>query len=223
MHLHTKYSDGLNSVEEMVECAVELGLKKICFTDHVRVDSEWVNDYYNTVAALGKQYSDKLTILCGVEAKLTDFEGNLDLPEINNKIIKVAAIHRIPTGDGNYIRKNEIENNKDHSFSCWMNTIRGINKNKGIDRIAHPFSLLPYFGITPESKRFWDDIIDIFSKGSYGIEYNVKYNNDIVPKYFWECFKDRIVLASDSHSVEKFKESFIKLRKVSDELWNSVI
>ena len=74
MHLHTNYSDGKNSPEEMIRAAISLGISNICFTDHVRKDSLWVADYINELESLKSKFKDKIRIDIGVEAKVLDFD-----------------------------------------------------------------------------------------------------------------------------------------------------
>ena len=57
-HLHSKFSDGKNSIEEMVLTAIKLGLEEVAFTDHVRRDTKWLDKY----AAEIKRVQKMLTI-----------------------------------------------------------------------------------------------------------------------------------------------------------------
>jgi histidinol phosphatase-like PHP family hydrolase len=49
MHMHTNFTDGKHSVEEMVKAADTIGLKKIAITEHVRRDSKWIDKYIKEV------------------------------------------------------------------------------------------------------------------------------------------------------------------------------
>ncbi|HPZ75142.1 MAG TPA: PHP domain-containing protein, partial [Candidatus Pacearchaeota archaeon] len=98
MHLHSNYSDGQNTLEEVIICAISLGINKICFTDHVWKTSEWVEDYLNEIEYLRIKYQTNIDIIAGVEAKLLNLDGEIDLDDslYNKKVRVVAAIHRIP-------------------------------------------------------------------------------------------------------------------------------
>ncbi|MFZ0974784.1 MAG: PHP domain-containing protein, partial [Solirubrobacteraceae bacterium] len=79
MHVHSTFSDGAHSLEENVAEAESLGLVELGCVDHVRVDTDWVPAYAAAVAALRERTEVRLQ--CGIEAKLLDTAGALDLPE----------------------------------------------------------------------------------------------------------------------------------------------
>ncbi len=74
-HVHTTYSDGANTPEEMVLAAIEKKMTVIGFSDHSYTDfdgsycikKEKIADYRAEIAALRKKYRDRITVLCGIE------------------------------------------------------------------------------------------------------------------------------------------------------------
>ncbi|HKL98589.1 MAG TPA: PHP domain-containing protein, partial [Mobilitalea sp.] len=76
-HVHSNYSsDGKASMEQMVKRALELGLKKLCFTDHMDYDYPAVDEhnfelnmdsYQLKLSELKEKYLGRLEILTGVE------------------------------------------------------------------------------------------------------------------------------------------------------------
>lgn len=74
-HTHSTYSDGKNTLEEMVLSAIENGMKEIGFSDHAPTDfyCEWsvraqrLNEYKKEVLKLKEQYKDKIKIYLGIE------------------------------------------------------------------------------------------------------------------------------------------------------------
>ncbi len=87
-HIHPDFSiDAKSSAEEHIQRALELGLRKICFTTHIDLDphrdaadsymnihGKWmkqnenaVNIYLAEIDALKEKYSDKLDIVAGFE------------------------------------------------------------------------------------------------------------------------------------------------------------
>lgn len=216
MHLHSNFSDGNNSIEEMIDCSISLGLKTVCFTDHVWKTSDWTDKYFEEVERCKKKYKLFVDVIGGVEAKLLDWNGGLDVSEdiYSKKVRIVGAMHRIPIGNMKFISRNEIKCNKDESKKIWLKALRGIQKNNRIECLAHPFSLLKDMDINKNSAEFWSEISDVFENMSVQIEYNVKYDNSIVPEWFWEKHKNRIVPASDSHSINELSERFERLKKI---------
>jgi histidinol phosphatase-like PHP family hydrolase len=81
LHIHSNFSDGHNSIEQIVEKSNKLGLKLICLTDHFTnswksniiptLDSyEKINDYFEQIALCQEYISNKgidLVLLKGIE------------------------------------------------------------------------------------------------------------------------------------------------------------
>lgn len=213
MHLHTKYSDGLNGMEEMACIAIEQGIQEICFTDHVREYSDWIPQYLEEWEELAKTCKNQLDIKVGVEAKVIDWSGNLDIPILPKEIMIVAAIHRIPIGNGRYIRRNEIKKNREQAKICWLETILGVTTNSCVHRLAHPFSLLKELEID-EYDPIWEQLTKLFNSSDFFIEYNTKYDNSIVPVWFWKENRKKLIFGSDSHSTNEFKERINILKEI---------
>jgi len=68
--------------------------------DHVRADTSWV-DEFTAAAVVASRGVDGLTVACGVEAKLLDTSGALDLPTGIPAGVRIfAADHQVPTPGG---------------------------------------------------------------------------------------------------------------------------
>ncbi len=218
-HLHTRYSDGVDTPRDMIEESIRLGYCGITFTDHVRKDSDWVDRYIEELRHLREEYEERIDIRIGIECKLVDFEGNIDCPDHllrSPDIDIVAAIHRIPRGNCEYIRRDEIVNDPDMAVDCFFKTSRGIMNNGRITRFAHPFSLFDSLGIKDTDADIWEDIDQILQSIGIPFEYNAKYDNSFVPKQIWTKYSDRIVLGSDSHSVIDLRNRSAELRAFVD-------
>ena len=74
-HIHTTFSDGKNSPEEIIEEAIRRGFSKIGFADHSRlpfdsypgVDYDRFEEYYRAISELKEKYAGKITVYCGLE------------------------------------------------------------------------------------------------------------------------------------------------------------
>ena len=205
-HLHTKYSDGKNTPLEMIESAIAIGYERITFSDHVRANTVWFKEYIEEVKKLKKKFKSLINIEIAVECKVLDFLGHLDCPgELleNDSIKKIAALHRLPTGKGDFIGKFDIRKRKTESLECYFSALKGLKNIKEVSRIAHPFSLMRYFGIDQFDNSSWCRIKEILHEIKIPIEYNVKYDNSLVPENLWIEFADTLYFGSDSHSVEE--------------------
>jgi predicted metal-dependent phosphoesterase TrpH len=67
VHLHTQFSDGVCSVEDVLEQSDRIGLKLIAITDHDTMDGAWQAKEY------GKKY--KVKVIPGME--ISTFDGHL--------------------------------------------------------------------------------------------------------------------------------------------------
>ncbi|MFX1312460.1 MAG: PHP domain-containing protein, partial [Promethearchaeota archaeon] len=100
MHVHTKWSDGSNSIEEMAIAAKGLGYYYITICDHSKglqiaggLNENDLKNQLTEIEKLNRKFDD-FRIFSGVEANI-DLNGNLDL---NNSILKdldfvIASIH----------------------------------------------------------------------------------------------------------------------------------
>ncbi len=75
LHVHTTYSDGKNTPEEMVQAAIAAGLHTLGFSDHSYtafderycIAKDKISAYKAEIAALREKYRDRIRILCGIE------------------------------------------------------------------------------------------------------------------------------------------------------------
>lgn len=75
LHTHTKYCDGANSAEEMVQAAIECGCNLIGFSGHENTpfDDSWCMtkestvEYLAEVERLKEEYADKIQVKLGIE------------------------------------------------------------------------------------------------------------------------------------------------------------
>ena len=95
-HMHTKFSDGLGTIEEMVKIAKAKGLKEIAITDH-----GFFNKYFpllrkeipiikREIEHLKNKYD--INILFGVEANLISRAGDIDLREEDKEFFDIILL-----------------------------------------------------------------------------------------------------------------------------------
>ncbi len=100
LHIHTGWSDGHASIEEMVEEARRMGYQYIAITDHSvgrgiarGLDAERLQKQINEICDLNKRYNN-MRILAGIEVDIRA-DGSLDYPDelLSELDIVCAAVH----------------------------------------------------------------------------------------------------------------------------------
>jgi len=98
-HVHSRFSDGTATPAENVTAAARAGLESMVLVDHVRASTAWLPDFVRTVNEL--RLTAPLELRCGVEAKILDCDGHLDLPDdLDGVEILLVADHQLPTPTG---------------------------------------------------------------------------------------------------------------------------
>jgi putative hydrolase len=152
-HTHSDLTDGTASPDAMADAAVEAGLSSWGLSDHVRADTTWLPEYVATIRSIRRE---DLQIRCGVEAKLLDTAGHLDLPtELPRLDYVLIADHQFPGRDGPLhpaAVKTAIANGSMTVAGVVSElvaaTIAGVRRSPYLPIIAHLFSLLPKMGLS---------------------------------------------------------------------------
>lgn len=152
MHVHSTFSDGRATIGENVVRAIALGLDELTLVDHVRVGTDWVPQFVAAVAELRGRLPIRLH--CGVEAKILNVDGALDLPDTLDGVDHVyIADHQVPGPDGP-LHPNDVRNGLDdgtlnrEQVVEWIvdGTINAMLGRRG-SVLAHLFSILPKIGL----------------------------------------------------------------------------
>jgi putative hydrolase len=152
-HVHSTFSDGESTLAENVRAARERALRTLCLVDHVRRDTQWLPQFIAAVAPLRRQPG--LRVLAGVEAKILDVSGRLDLPPgLDGVDLVLIADHQFP-GDGGPVhpaRAREAIGSGQLGAAEAIETLCEATANAldATDRrcvLAHLFSVLPKVGL----------------------------------------------------------------------------
>lgn len=129
LHMHTTWSDGAHSIEEMVEACRKLGYQYMAITDHSKflkvangLTEERLLRQKEEIHKLNEKYKD-ITILSGVEMDILP-DGTLDYDNelLEGMDIVIASIH------------SGFSQPMDKIMDRLTNALR----NKHVDIIAHP-------------------------------------------------------------------------------------
>lgn len=153
-HVHSRFSDDAHStVADNVRAARDRGLRTVCLAEHVRRDSGHVPGFTAAVAALPPVPG--LRVLTGVEAKILDTGGRLDVPAALPGIdLVLIADHQFPCPDGPRgpaelqaaLRRGELTAAEAVEWLAGA-TAAALGQAERVS-LAHLFSILPKVGLT---------------------------------------------------------------------------
>ncbi|MBA2115697.1 DNA polymerase/3'-5' exonuclease PolX [Bremerella alba] len=130
MHMHTDATDGLNTLEEMIEASIAKGYQYIAITDHSKrvsmangLDAERLLDQWKAIDKLRSKYDGKIQILKGLECDILE-QGGMDLPD---DIL----------GQGDWIIAS-VHYGQNQSQQQITDRIVGALENPNICIVAHP-------------------------------------------------------------------------------------
>ena len=154
-HVHSTFSDdAVSTLAENVAAATAAGLTTVRLVDHVRQSTTWVPEYLAAVRDLERP--EGLTVLTGVEAKILDASGALDIPTLPPGIDRILiADHQFPGADGplgpSAVRERMAEGwAVDEVLDQFVNALIAAMRRHPGNQLAHCFSLLPKIGLAED-------------------------------------------------------------------------
>ncbi|WP_299519124.1 PHP domain-containing protein [uncultured Serinicoccus sp.] len=188
-HTHSTTTDGHDPLADMVGAGAAAGLHTIGLSDHVRASTDWLPDYVREVRGLAD--SAPLTVRCGVEVKILDATGRLDLPaELPPLDYLLVADHQFPGPDGpvhpDRVRALLEEGVWDAASALDMlvtATARALAASPVPPDLAHLFSLLPKCGLDEQqvSDEHLDALADACLATGGWVEANEKWRCPGIP------------------------------------------
>lgn len=223
-HVHSSFSDDCHvEMETIVQKGISLGIKEICFTDHIDYEAAIPNviiefdnnDYSREVNRLGKKYRDKISIKKGVEM---GFQPHI-LDKCNKFILDgdfdfvLCSLHTVENKDV-YLGDLLKDNSPKEAYEKYFQELYYCIEKGAIFSVLAHFDLLKRHVDYPFDKVFREnfDIIEgIFKKVIYdgkGLEVNTsgfryKLESPLPSKdlliFYKELGGEIITLGSDSH------------------------
>lgn len=198
LQMHSKWSDGANSIKEMAQAAKKLGHKYIAITDHSLSDLAIAHGLKESdfkkrakeITETNKTVSG-ITVLQGVEANIRK-DGSVDVP---NKILKeldivLAAVH---------------SNFKMPKEKMTKRIMKAID-NEYVDILSHPTGRM--IGKREPYQLDMGAVLDKAKETNTILEINAFPERlDLSPDYVREAVKRniKISIGTDAHSTEHLK------------------
>ncbi len=198
LQMHTKYSDGNNTIMEMAEAAKKLGHEYICITDHIgetfkitnSLNEKRIKEQRKEIEKVNKQLKD-FTVLQGGEVNIRD-NGDLDL---KNDVLKELDIVLASIHSGFKNPKEKI-----------TNRIIKAMENEHVDIIAHPFGRL--ISQRPPIEMDFDKVLEKAKETKTILEINAYPERmDLNDNYVRAAVKHGIKLSigTDSHDAGQLR------------------
>ena len=237
-HVHTSFSTDSNSpMEQMLQKAIQLGLKTICFTDHMdfdypsKIDTEFLfnmNDYQKQIVTLKEKYHNKIQLLMGIELGLQ--------PHLNERLSSfvrtypfdfiIGSSHVVQNLDPYYPSYWDNRTVFDGIFAYYQTIIDNCKAFQGFHSYGHLDYIIRYVPSNKtESASFsykdYSDLIDTALRtiiyygkaleiNTAGYKYGLGHPNphpDIIRRYK-ELGGELITIGSDAHSPEHIGSYF---------------
>jgi len=200
LQVQTNWTDGSNSIEEMAEAAMNMGLEYIAITDHTKrltitngLDEKRIQKQWAEIDRINKGFGVKgleFRVLKGTECDILK-DGTMDLSDdiLSKCDVVGASVHSL----FNLSKKDQTER------------IKWAMSNPHVDIIFHPT------GRILNKREPYDvdveELINHAKKTKTVLEINASDRADLKDEYIRKCLEVGVKLAidSDSHSVSHFE------------------
>ncbi len=198
LHIHTMWSDGLNTIEEMAKAAYAMGYEYLAITDHSHslaiangLSVERLQEQWEEIRDLNRQNLG-IRLFTGVEVDILA-DGRLDYPDevLAQADVVIASIHSGFRQEAEKITTR----------------IEGAMKNPHVDIVAHPTGRM--LGRRRPYDIQIERVLDLAARTGTWLEINAFPDRlDLCDKHARQC-KDMeipIVINTDAHDVNRLQE-----------------
>lgn len=241
-HVHTSYCDGKSTPEEVVISAMEKGMKSIGFSGHSYtffdesycMTKENTQRYIAHINELKEKYSDKITILCGIEQDYFSLEPTQEYDYV------IGSVHYVKVGEEYFSVDHTKDIFTDIAHSCFGGDYYSFAESYyelvgNVASVVKPqiighFDLITKFNegnvfFDPNHPRYvaaWKAAADKLLKHDIPFEINTgaisrgyrtsPYPDTDIIRYIRDN-GGRFILSSDSHSADNLMYGFDKLER----------
>jgi putative hydrolase len=209
-HIHTSWTDGQHSVQAMYEQACHLGLECILFSEHARKNSSaWFPKFVADVRSLPEK---PCMALVGVETRVIDFSGNINLDKemISLCDLVVGSVHRFPDKSGGMQPFETLSAEEAMEIEFKLACL--LLENPKVDILGHPLGMsITKYGVIPPLIRY-QCLFEKSLKNDKAFEINSRYHSNPRTVLQW-CRNSevKISLGSDAHCKNELGRILLKL------------
>ena len=233
-HLHTSFSEDSDTpMEDMIRAAIGLGLKEICFTEHLDLDypkdcGSFLLDldaYTDRLLSLRKNYKDVISIRLGLEMGMQAHLGEA-YARIAGQYpfdFLIASQHLVEGSDPYYPKFWEGRREEQVYRAYFESILENLSSMPQFDTLGHLDYIVRY---GPNQNRFYSyeayrDVIDpillylirngkCLEVNAAGLKYGLGHPNpeESVLRRYRQLGGTRITIGSDAHRPEHIAYAF---------------
>lgn len=206
-HIHSDYSDSSASLEDIVTEALRWRLEAVGIVDHVRGDADWLVDRQRRMDELRGEYRDEIEIFSGIEVKVNDEEGTLNLLQGAAEEVDyvVASFHGVPKAVEERVTGSDGKALVDWWHDC-LSVL--LEAGHGAQIIGHPDRVLVDRSLSLEAGRL-ERLVEAAASSSVFLEWNPASSYPVQP--FSSALAERdagnITYGSDAHSISELADA----------------
>ena len=242
-HVHSCFSfDSEEKPETIIERAISLGMKKICFTDHqdfnwpVPGETPFIDfpNYSSTLEELKEKYADRIQVLKGIELGLAP--GNEK--EIQDLLSKesfdfiIGSCHVVSGMDPYYPNFWENKNDRQAFEEYFKATLEGLQSFSGIHTLGHldyivryspnkdsNYSVSDYTDLLDEILRFiiQNEICLEINTASFGKGFTYPHPHPDILERYRELGGELVTIGSDAHKAEQIGLGFDHVKELIEQ------
>ncbi|MBN2220721.1 MAG: histidinol-phosphatase HisJ family protein [Vallitaleaceae bacterium] len=243
-HLHSNFSgDCKIPMEEMILAAIQLGVHRLCFTEHHDLDFPHpsidftisVKDYLQRLFELKDKYSDRIQVLAGVELGMQPhLHATLSKIVQENPFDFILASNHLAKGIDPY-DKIYFENRSQYKgyLDYFEDILKNVQGFSDFDSYGHLDYVIRYGDFPQKSyvykdfKEVLDEVLKTIIEKGKGIEVNTsgyRYNlgnphpSEEILRHYYELGGRILTLGSDAHHPNHITNNFEKARSLLKEI-----
>ena len=201
--VHTDWTDGSNSITEILAEAERRQIKELAFTEHARASSDYVPEFFRQIE-LASRNSSIVRVYKGLEVKIMDTTGRLDIsPSMcGTADLVIASVHSFSDDYGQ--RRSARMVDKEEAHRIEFNMAMALIASRKADVLSHPGGMsLRYFGEFP--LPYFEQLLAKCVEHDVPFEINFSYHaailEDLLP--LLKDINPLISIGSDVHELQK--------------------